>query len=508
MRRAVCLVLVLLAVAGLLFAGGGGQAAAAKPKAEVVFTFARPGDMITWDPQNVFSITAGTLWQLYYSTLVKTPSSGVYTPDLATEWSVSPDGLTWTFKLRKGVKFHNGEDFDSSSVVMTFERIMKNDKLMHHSTWAALESVSAPDAYTAVLKFKNPWSTMLTFLADAPMLPPKLWAAKGEAMFNDNIGTGPWKFSEWIPGQQIVFVRNDDYYGWGNEKSNVDKIIFKPIMEDTTRVSGVQTGDLDMVDTIPVDSINLLASNPNVKTDSILSSGIVYIGFGCDRGPFQDYNARMAVNCGIDRQLLVDTIAGGGRAATCPVGEGCFGFDPNLQMPKYDLALAKDYLAKSRYKGEKLKLIGSTGLFPRSKEIAQAMTSMLQEVGFNIELEILENALFNTRRAAGDYDILFTNMSLPSGDPENLIVNRWLNDPHKSGYVNKDMNALIVASVSEMDSKKREQILKDLFALQIQVAAPHINIYQVVNVIAYRKNISGIRYRIDNVYDYAHVMKN
>jgi ABC-type transport system substrate-binding protein len=518
-KRVLCMALCL-SMAMLSGCGGGGATASGtnspqKAAAENRFVFAGPNNITQWDPLNENKTNAYMLSKLTYNTLVNPyGENNSIQPELATEWSVSADGLEWTFKLREGVKFHNGEEFNADSVVVTLKRLLDNPTLVQAAFWPSLEGVEAKDTYTAVIKLKEPWGALLNQLIDTPMLPPKALAEKGDALFEFNetnkpIGTGPWVADKWTPGQDAEFVRNEDYWDWGDDKSNVDRIVYRPVIEDTTRVSGIQTGDLDMIDAVPVEQADMLTSVKGVKVEKILGSAIVHLGFRCTDGRiFEDLNARQAANHALNRELLVQSIAGGGAASDWPCPEGVLGYDKeNAKVPEYNVAMAKDLLSKTSYAGEEISFIAPTGVFARNKEVAQAVLAMLTEAGFKVNLEIMENAAFQERRASGNYDLYIQRYPYPAGDPDSVITQRWLNDAHKSGYVNDEMNAKILEQKRESDPVKREQLLKEVFAIEWSEAAPHLALYQQVTTLAYRDDVTGLRLRMDNVFDYSRVSK-
>lgn len=526
LKKAISITLISVMLIGFLTACSGGNTPTSPgtstggntttPDGDVTFVFAGPNNITQWDPLNENKTNAYMLSKLTYNTLVNPyGENNSIAPELATEWSVSEDGLSWTFKLQEGVKFHNGEVFDSESVVATIQRLIDNKTLVHSAFWPSLKSVEAIDATTAVINLNEPWGAILYQLADTPMLPAKALAEKGDALFefnetNQPIGTGPWIADKWTPGQDAEFVRNEEYWNWGNDKSNVDRLKYRPVIEDTTRVSGIQTGDLDMIDAVPVEQAEVLAGIDGIEVENFLGSAIVHLGFrtgDADR-VFADKNARKAVNHAIDRNLLVESIAGGGQASNWPAPEGVLGYDAeNAYVPEYNVELAKELLGKTDYNGEQISFIAPTGVFARNKEVAQAILAMLTEAGFNVNLEIMENAAFQERRASADYDLYLQRYPFPVGEPDSVITQRWLNDAHKSGYVNEELNNKILESKRESDPVKREQLLKEVFAIQWEELAPHMAIYQQVTTLAYREGVTGLRARVDNVFDYSRVSK-
>ncbi len=210
-KRVLCFALCL-SMALMSGCGGGAGAASngtngSKKAEESRFVFAGPNNITQWDPLNENKTNAYMLSKLTYNTLVNPyGENNTIKPELATEWSVSADGLEWTFKLKEGVKFHNGEDFNADSVVATLKRMLDNPTLVHTAFWPSLEGVEAKDTYTAVIKLKEPWGALLNQLIDTPMFPAKALAEKGDALFEFNetnkpIGTGPWIADKWTPGQ-------------------------------------------------------------------------------------------------------------------------------------------------------------------------------------------------------------------------------------------------------------------------------------------------------------------
>lgn len=484
---------------------------------EVTFTFAAPFKISQWDPQNENKTMAYSLSKLAYNTLATLTADFQTEPELATEWSCSSDGLTWTFKLREDVKFHNGEPFNADSVVATMKRMIENPSLVQASFWKSLTDAVKVSDYEVNLVLSQPWGAIITQLCDTPMLPAGALAEKGDELFvftdnNKPIGTGPWKCDKWIATSgDAEFIRNDEYWAWGDNKSNVDRVIYKAVIEDTSRVNGIQSGDLDMIDAVPVEQAEMLKQNAAITVQNVMGTNIVHLGFRCapltdEYRVFSDVNARKAVQHAIDRAGIVEFIAGGGNPSDWPCPSTVRGYDPErAAVPEYSEEIAKDYLSKTDYAGQTIRFIVPTGVFARSKEVAQAIEANLSAVGFVVNLEVMENATFQTERASGNYDLYLQRYPFPAGEPDSVVTQRWLNDAHKSAYVNEELNAKILEGKQESDPVKREQMLKDMFAIQWDVLAPHMAVYQQITTIAYRSDIVGLKMRADNVFDYSRI---
>jgi len=478
------------------------------------FIASGPNNITQWDPLNENKTNATMLSKLHYDTLVGISEDlKTYTPQLATKWEVSADGLSWTFTLRNDVKWHDGDAFDADDVVATFQRMLDKKTLVQAAFWTLLTGVEKKDQYTVVLKLKQAWGAILSQIEGTAIIPAHKEKELGDKAYDYTatqkpIGTGPWVCESWAPGQDAVWKRNENYWGWGSSKSNVDKIIYRPIIEDTTRVSAIQTGDISLAINVPVDQAAMLEKASGVKVQRVLGTGIIHLGFRTVDSVFSDVNARQAINIATDRKLLVESVAGGGKASSWPCPENVIGFDATSPVPEYSIAKAKELLAKTKYDGKEISFIVPTGVFARSKEVAQALTSMWTEAGFKVKLEIMENAAFQERRAAAKYDVYLQGYPFPAGDPDSVITQRWLNDAHKSGYVNKEMNDLILKSKAESDPAKRAEILKQVFKIEWSEMAPHMSLYTQINVCAVRSGVSGVKWRPDAIFDYSRVQMN
>ncbi len=516
-KRFLALSVAAVMAAGIL--GGCGSKGAETSKEankENVFIYSRSATIPGWDPivnatgQNII------LNLMHYETLVTSyTESGEIEGELATDWSVSDDGLLWTFHLRKDVKWHNGDSFTSKDVETSFNRLLEDP--LCASTKAAiagLERVEAPDDNTVLLHMSTPNATMLSFLDQFFIFNDKLYKEQGNEMFHYTdtikpIGTGAFICDKYTVGGDAEFVRNEDWWGWQTgEKSNVDRIIYRPLTEEATRIAGMQTGELDMIDKVSSEYTDTLKAIKGVKVESIPSSEMIYVGFATDRGLFQDINARKAVFHAIDRELIAKSIAGNGKGASGPVTDNTIGFKEGSGVPAQNLELAKEYLAKTNYNKEPLVMLCSNGLFSRSKEVYQATASMLTEAGFVIDLQVMDNATVTALRNEGKYNLVMTNV-IQSRDPQNYLLTRWVGDVHNAGYHNDEMFGLINDALKETDEEKREEILTKALDMAWEEAAPHTAVYQTETILAYKETISGFEHHdIRNYFDFSRVIKD
>lgn len=499
-------------------ADGGSASKVEEPakKDENVFVFSRSATINNFDPQ--VSYTKGIailLFNHFYENLVSADyETGTYTPELATSWETSEDGLTWTFHLREGVTYTDGNPFGSDDVKAVFDRTFREEKCSAYADcWECVESYECPDEYTFVLKLNKPLTAIMDVLAEMSIWSSERYEQYGEDMFNFDdtmkpVGTGAFIPDKWTVGGDIEFVRNPDWWGIDvlGKESNVDRFIYRPLTEEATRIAGIQTGDLDFVTNITPEYVDLLSNTKGVKVDTLTSSQFIYMLFATDRGVFQDENARWAAHYAIDRQLIADSIAGGGKAANWLCPDSVAGYDADVPVPPQDMDKAREYLSKSSYNGESIVLLGTNGLFERSKEVYQAVASMLTEAGFVVELQVLDTATVKTMRANKEYDLYITNVIL--GDTPEVFIKRWYLDTFKGGYYDEEMWPMIESAMFNASQEESAKYYHDVMEMAIEKCAPVLGLYQCDAIVAYGDDVTDWEYFSGkNYFNFSHVQK-
>ena len=253
-----------LLLAGLVAAVAAAPWAApsAHAAAKNTATYAMYGDIKDWDPSIAFSLEVMMLANVYEPLLWYNPPGGdtQFTPALATDWSVSDDGLVWTFKLRKGVTFHDGEPFNAAAAKAALERTIAMKKGAWY-IWASVDSIEARDDTTLVIKTTGPQPIDLIASSQygAYIFSPKA-AEKGTDWFNEGnaAGTGPYTVRQWVKGQQVVLEQFPDYWGGWSDK-NFDRVILKPVTENATQLQMLKAGDADFISLVPADLVENLS---------------------------------------------------------------------------------------------------------------------------------------------------------------------------------------------------------------------------------------------------------
>lgn len=471
-------------------------------------TYSLAEDYYTWDPAGQPSMASYIARILIYDTLIESDHKGNYTPSLATKWAPSNGGKDWSFELRKGVKFSNGEDFNADCVKATFERMAKDKTLAMHYLWTNLTSVEVKSDTECVFHFSVPMGAFLSEISVASILPAKALKEKGADLFKTNPGTGAYKFVSYNPGNETVFEKNKDYWGWNGKESNVDKIIFKPISEDTTRSSGIKTGEIDIAGDIPPDQALALKGQSGVTVQQDPGLTMCFMSVQTSQGKvFADKNARLALLHCINRESIVKNILGSGTAAFWPTMKGVIGFDESAAQSKkyanYDPALAKSLLSQSSYKGQQIYFMAINGKVPRTKEVLQAMQSDMTAVGFNVKLDIMEGAAFVAKRSAGNYDLGFSNIYYGNGSSLNHANMHYTTDSAHTGFKNQQQLDLIKQASETVDLKKQDSLMRQAFQITMEEGAPMqymlsldmFAVYnsKVQNLIAYPDGVMDLR---------------
>src|SRR5689334_18872359 len=217
--------------------------------------------LLVLDPANHYSISTTGVLRHIFDPLVDVTSDSRFLPVLAESWE-NPDPLTWTFKLRQGVTFHDGTPFDSSSAVYTIKRVATDKTLLKNSTFFDITSVEAEGPSSVVIRSAHPFGSMLGQLSALGMLPPSA-AGNEDAFFQNPIGTGPFRFNGWTRGETISLAANPSYWKSGTPK--VQSATFRFIPEISTRAAGLQSGEIDIIDRIPADLVPTLQASPGVQ---------------------------------------------------------------------------------------------------------------------------------------------------------------------------------------------------------------------------------------------------
>ncbi len=390
-RFSVAIWLVLVALLVLSFGPSSGAGPARGTKIVVGIDTDPP----SLDAHSNTNLASDQMFAHLYDRLVMFDMRSNIVPQLATEWSVSNNGLTWTFKLRRGHKFHDGTPVNAAAVKASFERLFDpRNPFSRRTIFEMIKRIDVVDENTVAFTTDKPFGAMLNNMANpsASIVSPTAAAKQDVNTFGRfPVGSGPFFFREWVRGTRIVLQKNPAH--WLASQTNITEIEFRPIPDDATRAIGLETGELDFVTTIAPQEAKRLAGNPNLVVYNLPRARIQGLYPNLTKKPWSDLRVRQAMAYAIDNRAIVDTfLAGFARVADSPLAPGVFPYKPQATRYNYDPERAKKLLAEAGYpNGFSASMWVPVGSYAAAQQISEAVAEMLKKVGINLKLEVMES---------------------------------------------------------------------------------------------------------------------
>lgn len=398
-------------------------------------------------------------------------------PNLATSWTVSPDALVYTFKLKRGVTFHDGKPCTAADVVFSADKFMRVFNPMLRVRLEAVKSIRALDDYSVEFQLNHPVGGFMTMFDSnsLPIVPRHQFEntdfATKPPSGNPN-GTGPYKFKEWVRGSHIQLVKNDAYHEAGLPK--VENVYFHVIPDAVSRASAFESGKIDVLPggTVEYFDVARLAKLPGVAVttkgwEKFAPLSWLWINH---RNPLlADLRVRQAVSYALNREAMSKVIwQGYATPATGPLNHNTAFYTDKVKAYPHDPARARKLLAEAGYKGETIRLLGLPygESWARMGEMAK---QNLTEAGFKIELVSTDVAGMMARQSSWDFDLAFTYL-YQHGDPAGSVARSYISSEIKkgsafnnlSGYANPKVDSLFASGALESDRKKRGEIYAEV----------------------------------------------
>ena len=385
--------------------------------------FANPQDAKSLDEANVFD--NNSIWiieQITQPLFIVTANGKGVQPLLATSYTISKDGKTYTIKLRQGVKFSTGAPMTSADVKFTLEQTMAASAGWGYID-AAIKSVDAPDPDTVVLNLKYAWAPMLADLAlFANGIVPNNYGGKShDAFYQAPVGTGPFKWDYWHKGSALKLVKNTDY--WEPGKPYLNSVTWTYVPNDNTRELQVKSGQAQIDQYPSWSTVSALKTTPGVTLSLFPSTETTYLGFNENVKPFQDVHVRRAISYAIDRTALVKAVLfGNGQPANSIFPPQVPFYDTNSGGLQYNPAQAKAELAKSSVPhGFTTTLQVPSGNSDYST-ISTIIQSELKPLGINVQIQQVDANAAHNNVQAQKYDMAFSLWTLDIPDPDELAT--------------------------------------------------------------------------------------
>ncbi|MDB5369318.1 MAG: transporter substrate-binding protein [Roseomonas sp.] len=479
--------------AAALLAGGGARAQAQTQ----TLNLAVAAPPTTLDPHYHTLSPNNMMAEHFFDQLVGRDAQAQLRPGLAESWTLIDD-TTWEFKLRRGVKFSNGDEFTAEDVLFTLKRVpnVTNSPGSFGIYTKAIIASEVVDPYTIRFKTAGIYPLLPQDLTQVYIISHSVGDGVTTGDFNTGkavIGTGPFRFASYIPDDRVVMRRNDNYWG---EKPDWAQVNYRFIANDGVRVAALLSGDVQMIDVVPPADMPRLRTTPGVQFSEIASLRSIYLkldtahdvppyitdaaGQKLDKNPLRDLRVRQALSIAINRQAIVDRVMqGAAQASGQMMPPGANGYVADLPPPAFDAERAKALLAEAGYpNGFSITLIGPNNRYVNDAQIIQAIGQMWQRIGVVTKVDAVPFAVLAQRQARNDMSAMLIGWAT-AGEPStalrgNLttrIPDKGFGTVNFSGYSNAKVDALTEEGLRTADNAKREDIFKQAMRVAMEDVA-------------------------------------
>jgi peptide/nickel transport system substrate-binding protein len=455
-----------------------------EPKGELIVSLSTFPNSIY--PPNAAERNADNVGTQIFEGLTWVDDAGTMTPALAESWEISEDGTEYTFKLREGVKFHNGEDFDAQDVLTSWEA-GKDPANAYAYDVERTTSVEVIDDYTVKLTSAAPDPLFLRFLAQSwAIIPTDYFNEVGlEGIEENPVGTGAFKFVEWVEGDRIVLEAFEDYWDEGLPK--VARLVFRPIPEEATRIAAVQTGEIHIANRLPPDEAQRLLGVENVQVVRYPNDRVFYISFNnLTSGigtPIEDPLVRQAMNYAVDRQAIIDALFNGyADLSTGFMTPGNLGYNADIEPYPYDPDKARELLAEAGYPdGFEIGMACPTGAYTNFEQVCEAVGGYLNDVGITFEggeIQFMESGKYWDLEANKELPPLFgDSWSTLDGEALNRLEGALSNDASYAAWNTPEIQEYLDKIGSTVDDEERANLYSELHQLMYD-DPPFIYLYE------------------------------
>ncbi len=475
-------------------------------------------DVSSLDPAMSTDVPSSILQENIFDTLVNRDEDNNIIEGLAVEWK-DVDERTYEFKLREGVKFHDGEDFNAEVVKMNLDRLLDEQIASpRYFLFEMIESIDVIDEYTVQITTEYPFAPLYAHLThnSSSMISPKSIESDYEAVedgkkagtiiSSEPVGTGYFKFDSWKPGDEIKLVKNDDYWG---DKVYVDSVTFKVVPESTTRIADLERGFVHIIDPLEPIEVAEVDSGDYGTVVQKPSASLSYIGFNTEKEPFNDPKVRQALSLIIDRDEIIEGVYEGfGIPAKGPLAPSIFGYDEDAEPFEHDIEKAKQLLAEAGYEDG-----FSTSIWTNDNQqrvdMAILLQNSLKELNIDAKVEQMEFGAYLDKIGEGEHDMFILGWSNATGDADNTLYALFHSlqkgpPGNRTFYDNPEVDQLLDEGRREVDPEKRTEIYNKVQEHLIE-DAPMIYIHHQEYLLGTSNQITGFEISEDGNYQLQNV---
>lgn len=519
-------IIVTLLVLSLVLAACAGGTNSEKGDPETTKETSEGGDLVlavlsdvsSLDPAMSTDVPSSVVQANMFETLVKNNEDNEIVAGLAVEWD-SVDERTYEFKLREGVKFHDGEDFNAEVVKMNLERLLDEEVASpRYFLFEMIERIDVIDEYTVQITTEYPFAPIYAQLThtSSGMISPKSIEADyaalsegkkaGTVISSAPVGTGYFKFEHWKPGDEIKLVKNEAYWG---DLVHIDSATFKVVPESTTRIADLERGFVHITDPLEPIEVNDVNSGDYAKVLQKPSASLSYIGFNTDKEPFDNPKVRQAISLLIDRDEIIEGIYEGfGIPAKGPLAPSIFGYNQDAEPFEKDLEKAKKLLEEAGYADG-----FSTSIWTNDNQqridMAILLQNSLKELNIDAKVEQMEFGAYLNKIGEGEHDMFILGWSNATGDADNTLYALFHSlqkgpPGNRTFYDNPEVDQLLAEGRREIDPEKRVEIYNKVQQHLIE-DAPMIYIHHQEYLLGVSNQITGFDVDVGGIYQLQNV---
>lgn len=473
-------------------------------------------EAIELDPHGSNDIPSSNVQRNIFETLVKRNfDTGEIEPLLAESWGYVDD-LTLEMKLRQGIKFHDGTDFNAAAVKANLERLLDpNIASPRLSNFEPIKEVIVVDDYTVQIKTEEPYGPLLFALTHpgGNMMSPavieedyKRMEGGGEARAygNENpVGTGFLKLDKWTPGQEIRLVKNSEYWG---EQVDYDSAVFKTVPESATRAVDLEAGYAHIIDPVQPTEVPLVEGFAQVLKQPSVS--ISYLGFNTEKAPFDNTKVRQAISKALDREAILNGVYDGfGVQAFGPLSPMVWGYNEDVAKQDTNMEEAKKLLEEAGFP-DGFKTSIWTNDNPQRQQIAIIVQETLKQLNVDVQIEVMEWGAYLEKTSKGDHDMFMLGWAPSTGDADGALYPLFhtsdIGNNNRTRYSNKELDELLEVGRIETDETIRMDIYKQVQDI-INTEAPAAFIHHQAYLTGYTNGVTGFSIDATGIYQIQNV---
>jgi peptide/nickel transport system substrate-binding protein len=465
---------------------------------------------VNLDPPQVTDLNSNRVGRRVVETLVTFPEESTQVvPGLAESWTISKDGLQYTFKLRRGIAFHDGTPLNAEAVKFSIERQINANHPAYklgkypfaNYFFGNVKAVEVLSDERVAFLLNEPRASFLAVLTApaASIVSPTAVMKWGPDYPSHPVGTGPFRFASWDRGQRVVLEKNPGYWKY---PVKVERVIYRPIVEDQARLTELLTGGLDLIVGVPADNVGQLEKNPKITLLKQVGAHVWYLGMNNQKKPFDDKRVRQALNYAVNKDAIVnDVLKGTGAPSKGPVLPGTWGADGALKAYPYDPDRAKKLLAEAGYPNG----FTTTLWVPESGSGMQApvamstvMQSNLKAVGVNVSMQTMEWGAYLAKLRTKEQELFALSWMAGTEDPDMVMYpllhsSQWTPvGPNRALYKNVRFDALLQQARLTTEQAKRAQLYKEAQRILID-DAPWVFVDHEIQIAALTKRVQGFK---------------